>query len=120
MKELKKGEGVGYGLSYRAVANTKLAILPVGYWDGYDRKLSNQAEVIIAGKKCPVRGRVCMNLTMVEFPSTLRIKIGDEVILLGSSQKQHVSAEQLAALIGTINYEIPTRINPQLPRRLVK
>ncbi|MCU0606963.1 MAG: alanine racemase, partial [Candidatus Edwardsbacteria bacterium] len=94
-------------------------VLPVGYNEGYDRKLSNTAHVLVRGKRAPIRGRVCMNLCMADVTDIPGVKLEDEVVLLGRQGKEHVSAEQLAAWIGTINYEAVTRINPLLQRVVV-
>ncbi|MDQ5883060.1 MAG: Alanine racemase [Patescibacteria group bacterium] len=116
LKTLPKNTKIGYGGTYTTTKKTKLAIIPVGYWDGYDRHLSNKSTVIINNKKCPVRGRICMNLTMVDVSQVKNIRLGDQVILIGHSQTQKITVEELAQLIGTINYEVVTRINPLLPR----
>lgn len=119
VKELRTGDTVGYGMTYRAPKKMRLAIVAVGYWDGYDRRCSNNAFVLIQGMRCPVRGRICMNMMMVEVPRSTVIKPYDEVVLLGSQKKTHMSAEELAERTGTIHYEVVTRINPLLPRRVV-
>ena len=119
VRSIPKGTSVGYGRSYVTRRDTKLVVLPVGYWDGYDRGLSNAAEVLIGGARCPVLGRVCMNLTMVDVTDAPPVVRGDEVVLLGSQGSEYVSAELLAQHAGTINYEVTTRINPLLPRYLV-
>ncbi len=119
VKAVPAGSYVGYGCTYRTTRRTKLAVLPVGYNEGYDRKLSNTAHVLIRGKRAPIRGRVCMNLCMADVTDIPGVKLEDEVVLLGKQGKEHVSAEQLAAWIGTINYEVVTRINPLLPRIVV-
>ncbi|MFA6254531.1 MAG: alanine racemase [Patescibacteria group bacterium] len=116
VKEISKDTKIGYGCTFIAKKKMKIAVLPVGYWEGYDRHLSNQGEVIIKNKKCPVIGRVCMNLTMVDVSLVKDVKIGDEVVLLGGG----VPAEELAEKIRTINYEVVTRINPILERRYLK
>lgn len=116
IKELPKGTAIGYGCTYRLKNKGKIAILPIGYWDGYDRKLSNYGEVLIRGRRAPIRGRVCMNLTMVEVTKILGVKVGDEAVLIGKQSKEEITVEELAEKIGTINYEIVTRINPFLPR----
>ena len=112
VKVIPAGTKVGYGCTYTAKNKTKLAVLPVGYWEGYDRHLSNIGEVMVKGKRCQVLGRVCMNLTMVDVSKVKNVKAGDEAILLG----EKVPAEELAEKIGTINYEVITRINPELKR----
>ena len=119
IKKVMHGEPVGYGLSYRAPREMRLAVLPVGYADGYDRKFSNQAVVLIGGMRCPVRGRVCMNMTMVEIPDMLTVRIGHEAVLIGRQGRVTVTADELAWIADTINYEIVARINPQLPRIIV-
>lgn len=116
VKELPKGTKVGYGCSYVAKKKIKMAVLAVGYFEGYDRHLSNLGEVVVKNKKCPVIGRVCMNLTMVDVSKVKNAKPGDEVVLLGRG----VTAEDLAKKIGTINYEVVTQINPMLPRIYLK
>lgn len=117
VKELPARTFIGYDCSYQTKKRTKIAILPIGYWDGFDRKLSNKGEVLIQGRRCPVRGRVCMNLTMVELPLTSNVKPGDEVVLIGQQGKEKITADELAEKIGTINYEVVTRINPLIPRQ---
>jgi len=111
---------VGYGRTYTTARNILMALLPVGYWDGYRRSLSNRGVVLIRGQACPVIGRVCMNITMVDVTEVKNIRVGDEVVLLGRQGKAEVTAEQIATKSGTINYEVVTGINPLLPRRAVK
>ena len=118
IKELPPHTYVGYGLSFKTRKRTKLAVLPVGYADGYDRKLSNNGQVLIKGKRARVIGRVCMNMMMVDA-SGIAAREGDEVVLLGSQKQAVVSAEELAEKIGTINYEVVTRINWELPRVVI-
>jgi len=110
---------VGYGCTYRTTAPTRLAILPVGYFDGYDRGLSNLAYVLIKGKRAPVRGRICMNLMMVDITDIEGVKLEEEVALLGEDGKEKITAEQMAAWAGTVNYEILSRINGDIPRVIV-
>lgn len=120
VKELPAGAYVGYGRSFRTPRKTKLAILPLGYHEGYDRKLSNLAEVLLQGKRCKVRGRVYMNLLSVDVTGVKNVKAGDVAVLLGKQGKEEIFADELAQIAGTINYEIVTRINPTIPRVLVK
>lgn len=110
---------VGYGCSYRTTAPTKLAILPVGYYDGYDRSLSNLAYVLIKGKRAPVRGRICMNLMMVDITDIDGVKLEEEVVLLGENGREKITADQMASWAGTVNYEILSRINGDIPRIIV-
>lgn len=110
---------IGYGCTYKTKRKTKLAVLPVGYWDGYDRKLSNHGEVLIRGRRARVLGRVCMNMVMVDATDIPGVRLRDEAILIGAQGKELISAEELAEKVGTINYEIVTRINPLIPRGVV-
>ena len=119
VKSVAAGQYIGYGCTYRTTRRSKIAVLPVGYNEGYDRKLSNTAHVLIKGKRAPIRGRVCMNLCMADVTDIPNVKLEDEVVLLGAQGRERIAAEQLAAWIGTINYEVVTRINPALPRVLV-
>lgn len=120
IKEVKKGSFIGYGCTYKTNRDSKIAVLPVGYNEGYDRRLSNIAHVLIKGQRAPVRGRVAMNMIMVDVTDIKGVKLEDEVILIGSQGKERITAEYLASLCGTINYEIITRINPLIPRKILK
>jgi alanine racemase len=115
IKDLPKGTFVGYGNTFQTERPTKLAVLPVGYFDGYDRKLSNLGEVFVNGKRCKILGRVCMNLTMVDVTDIINVKVGDKVELIG----KNIPADELAKKIRTINYEVVSRINPLIERQLV-
>lgn len=119
VKPVPAGAYIGYGCSYQTTRDSRIAILPVGYSDGYDRRLSNQAYVLVRGRRAPVRGRVCMNLTMVDVTDIPDAALEDEVVLLGRQGEQEITAGQLGDWIGTINYEVVTRIQPKLPRIVV-
>jgi alanine racemase len=119
VKHVPAGAFIGYGCTYRTTADSKIAILPIGYFDGYDRKLSNLGYVLIHGQRAPVRGRVCMDIFMVDVTSIMDVKVGDEAVLLGRQGDETISAEQFASWAQTINYEIIARINPLLPRIIV-
>jgi alanine racemase len=116
VKEVPDGGYVGYGLTWRATRNTKIAVLPVGYYEGFNRELSGLAHVLIGGKRAPVRGRVCMNMCMADVTDIPGAALEDEVVLLGSQGEERITAEQLAAWCGTISYDIVARIHPSLPR----
>ncbi len=119
VKWVPAGAYIGYGCTYQATRDTRIAILPVGYADGYDRRLSNQAHVLIHGRRAPVRGRICMNLFMVDVTDLPEVEVEDEAVLLGSQGEQQVSAADLAAWVGTIPYEIVARIGAHIPRLAV-
>ncbi len=119
-KTIPAHQPVGYGCTYTTKRPTKLAVLPVGYWEGYDRNLSNKSHVLIHGQRCPLLGRVCMNLIMVDVTEVQQaVQIGDEVVLLGKQGAAEISAEDMAEWLDTISYEVVTRINPILSRRPV-
>lgn len=119
VKEIKTGESVGYGRTWSAPRKSKIAVIPVGYSDGYDRKLSNSARVIIKGRFAPVIGRVAMNMIVVDVTEIVNVSIEDEVTLIGKSGPNEVTADELAQKADTINYEVVSRINPLLPRVIV-
>ncbi|MFH2136059.1 MAG: alanine racemase [Patescibacteria group bacterium] len=119
IKNLSAGTPVGYGLSERVSRDSKIVVLPIGYYDGYDRKLGNVGNVLIRGKRCKVLGRVCMNMIIVDVTDVEKIELEDEAILLGRQGKEEISAEDLAGKIGTINYEVVTRINPLISRIVI-
>lgn len=119
IKNLSAGTPVGYGLSERVSRDSKIVVLPIGYYDGYDRKLGNVGNVLIRGKRCKVLGRVCMNMIIVDVTDVEKIELEDEAVLLGRQGKEEISAEDLAGKIGTINYEAVTRINPLISRSVI-
>ena len=119
IKKVPRGAFVGYGRTYRTTRETVLAVLPIGYYDGYDRGLSNSSYVLARGKRAPVRGRVAMNFIMVDITDIPGVKLEDEVVLIGQDGDEAITADSLASLVGTINYEIVTRINPRIPRVVI-
>jgi len=118
IKDVPKGSLIGYGCTYVMPKNGRIAVLPVGYYDGFVRLLSNRGYVLIRGKKAPVIGRVCMNMVMADVSHIPDTKLEDEVVLIGKQGKENISAEQVAELSHTINYEVTTRINERIPRIL--
>jgi len=116
VKPVPEGSYVGYGCVYRATRDSRIAVLPVGYHEGYDRGLSGVAHVLIHGRRAPVRGRICMNMCMVDVTDIPGVELEDEVVLLGAQGDERISAEQLAGWAGTISYEVVSRIHPGLPR----
>ncbi|MBM7558785.1 alanine racemase [Marinitoga litoralis] len=113
---LKKDESVSYGRTYFAKDNIPTATIPVGYADGYFRQLSNKGYVLIQGKKCNIIGRVCMDQFVVETTQLNEVKLGEEVVLIGKQDNNSLSAEELAQLAGTINYDITSKITKRVPR----
>jgi alanine racemase len=112
LKELPAGHAVGYGTTFHAKRLSRIATLPVGYADGYDRLLSNNADVLVRGKRVPVVGRVSMDLVTIDVTDIRDAAIGDEVVLLGEG----ITAEELAVRTQTVSYEVFCRISERVPR----
>ena len=119
VKWLEAGSYVGYGCTYRTPERTRIAVLPVGYYDGYPRLASGRAHALVNGRRCPFLGRVMMNHVIVDV--TRAAPQGDEVVatLIGSDGDETVSADALAGWADTINYEVVTRLGPHLRRVVV-
>lgn len=116
VKEVKPGDTIGYGRSYKVEHPMRMATIPTGYADGYPRLLSNKGWVLINGKKAPVVGRVCMDQMMVDVTDILDVGFEIEVVLIGKSGNEVITADDLAHLIGTIGYEIVCGISKRVER----
>ncbi len=116
LKQAPPGRSISYGRTYITKKHTRIATLPIGYGDGYSHLLSNKAEVIIGGKRCPVIGRVCMDQIMVDVGSIENVSLEDEVVLIGRQDEERISVEELANLCNTISYQILCWISPRVPR----
>ena len=112
LKELPAGHAVGYGATFRTKRPSRIATLPVGYADGYDRLLSNNGEVLVRGRRAPVVGRVSMDLVTIDVTDIPDARFGDEVTLLGNE----ITVEELAKRTGTISHEVFCRISRRVPR----
>jgi alanine racemase len=119
IKILPKGSTIGYGLTYKTKKATKIALVPQGYSDGLDRHLSNKGAVLIHGKRCPILGRVMMNMFSVDVSSLKKVNVEDEVVILGKQGRQEITAEEIAKLLNTINYEVTARISALLPKIVI-
>ncbi len=119
VKNVPPGSGVSYGHTYVTERPTTLAVVPVGYEDGFSRRLSNRGEVLIRGRRAAVRGRVCMNLCMVDVTDIEGVAVGDEVVLLGRQGNDCISADEIASWIGTISYEVLCMIGNNNEREFV-
>ena len=134
--DVPAGASVGYGCTYQTTSDTRVATLPVGYYEGYERALSNRGHVLIAGRRAPLLGRVSMNMIVVDVGHIPEARAGDVAVLIGRSEPasspgqakqaepadesvEVISADDLADLTGTINYEVTTRIHTSIPRVLV-
>ena len=119
IKQVPADSFVGYGCTYRTTAPTRLAILPVGYFEGYARSLSNRSYVLIHGRRAPVRGRICMNLMMVDITDIKGVRLHETATLIGCDGDDRVTAEQVGEWAGTINYEVLARLSPTISRIIV-
>lgn len=119
VKDVPAGSFVGYGCTHRCADDTRVAVLPVGYFDGYPRLLSNRAHVLVGGRRCPVLGRVMMNHIIVDVTGVAGRPDHVEAVLLGPSGDERITADDLAGWSQTINYEIVTRLGSHLRRVVV-
>ena len=115
LKKVPAGTPLSYGCTYTVPQETNIATIPVGYADGFSRRLSNRGQVIIRGQRFPVVGRVTMDLTLVDVGSS-NVAVGDEVVLIGEQNGQIISADEVAALEDTISYEVVCGIGKRVPR----
>lgn len=121
IKPVTKGETVGYGRSWTAPRDTWIGTVEIGYGDGYSRLLSNRGRMLIDGRSYPIVGRVCMDQTMIDLgPVQPEVEVGDEVVLIGTSGPEEITVAEIAALMGTIPYEVTCLITPRVPRRYVE
>ncbi|MDR1193335.1 MAG: alanine racemase [Peptococcaceae bacterium] len=117
VKWLPAGAALGYGHTWRAAKDTLVGTVPLGYADGFSRRLSNRGQVLVGGREAPVIGRVCMDQFMVDLSGTPAAQAGDEVALIGVQGGEALTAEDMAALLDTINYEVVCKIGSRVPRR---
>ncbi|MFO7604950.1 MAG: alanine racemase [Desulfurivibrionaceae bacterium] len=106
VKEVPAGYGISYGHTYRTTRPTRLAVLPVGYADGYLRRLTGRAEVLIGGRRAPILGRICMNACLADITDLDRVKAGEEAVIMGSQGREEITADEIAGWSETISYEI--------------
>jgi alanine racemase len=116
LKNVSKGQGISYGHSYIAPRDLTVAVLPIGYNDGYSRSFSNKADVIVDGERCPIVGRVTMDQTMVDVTRVKSPRLGMTAVILGEQKNESVTADELAQWTGTINYEIVCSLGNRIPR----
>jgi alanine racemase len=116
VKRYHEGESVGYGRTWTAAQDTWVAVLPVGYGDGFRRGLSNNCEVLVGGRRRQIVGTISMDNITVDLGRDTTVEVGDPAILIGTQGDQQVTAEELADQLATINYEIPCGISQRVPR----
>ncbi|MCU0500751.1 MAG: alanine racemase, partial [Anaerolineae bacterium] len=116
VKELPPGSHVGYGAAYRTEGQERIAVIPVGYADGFRRGPQHWGAVLVRGQRAAIVGRVCMDQTMIDVTRIPGVRIGDEVVLIGTQGADRITAEEVANRLGTINYEVVSAILPRVPR----
>ena len=116
VKDIPEGESISYGCTYTTDRSTRVAILPVGYADGFRRGPTNWGSVLVHGQEAPLLGRVCMDQCIIDVSHIPQVRVGDEVVLIGRQGEVSLTAEQVAQRLGTINYEVVSEILARVPR----
>ena len=116
LKKVGPGFKVSYGSTYVTDKETVIATIPAGYADGISRHMSSNGDMLVRGRRAPIIGRVCMDLTMIDVTGIDGVSVHDEVVLIGKQGNEEISADELAERTGTINYEIVTSLAPRVPR----
>lgn len=116
VKDVPPGTPISYGAAYRTPEALRILTLPVGYADGFSRLRSNRGHVLVRGRRAPIVGRVCMDQTMVAVPRDWDVRVGEEVVLLGTQGTERIDADEIAREMGTISYEVLTLIGKRVPR----
>ncbi|MBQ9988730.1 MAG: alanine racemase [Clostridia bacterium] len=119
LRTIGRGESVGYGREFIAPDLRRIATIPVGYADGYSRLLSQKADVLIGGQRCPIVGRVCMDHLMVDVTALPEVSVGDDVVLIGAQGNEMITADELGELRGSVGYEVLVNIAERVPREYV-
>jgi alanine racemase len=120
LKNVPAGFKVSYGATYETKKPTKIATVPVGYADGYSRLLSSRGYMLVGGERAPIAGRVCMDLTMLDVGRIPGVKQGDEVVIIGKQKDSIIGADEIAALTGTINYEVVSSLTDRVKRVYIR
>jgi alanine racemase len=120
VKTLQPGSGVSYGTIYRTSGEETIATLPIGYADGFSRMLTGKAQALVRGARVPVVGRICMDQCMVDVTSVADVHNEEEVVILGKQGGERITAEEHAAWLGTVNYEITCMISHRVPRVYIR
>lgn len=116
LQKVEPGWSIGYGRTFVAQKEMLIATIQAGYGDGYRRHLSNRGEVLVRGRRCPLVGIICMDMSMIDVSDVPGVKLEDEAVLVGSQGNDEITADEVARKIGTINYEVTTAISKRVPR----
>jgi alanine racemase len=116
VRTIQPGHKISYNGTFTAKAPTKIAVLPIGYADGFSRRLSNRGCVLIRGQRAPIAGLVCMDMVMVDATKIAGVAVGDEAVIIGRQGEEQITADDIAEWTGTIAYEVLCTIGPRVPR----
>ncbi|UCF85707.1 MAG: alanine racemase, partial [Desulfobacteraceae bacterium] len=116
LKKVPAGFKVSYGITYETKKPTTIATVPVGYADGLNRLLSSRGHMLVCGRRVPIAGRVCMDLTMLDVGNIPQVNIEDEVVIFGRQGDASITVDEIASTLNTINYEIVTTVTARVPR----
>jgi len=116
LKKVAPGFNISYGITYQTKNHTTIATIPVGYADGFSRLLSSRGYMLVHGQRVPIVGRVCMDLTMLDVGGISGVALEDEVVVFGKQGEEAITADEIAASMGTINYEVVSTITGRVPR----
>lgn len=116
LKKVSKGSPISYGRDYVTARDSLIATIPIGYGDGFPRSLSNRGQALVRGKRVPIVGRICMDLTMLDVTDCPQVEVGDEVVLIGGQGEDRITVEEVAEKAGTISYEILCGITSRVRR----
>jgi len=116
LRDVEAGDSISYGCTFVASKRSRIAVIPVGYGDGLPHGLSNKGEVLVRGRRAPIVGRVCMDMTMVDVTHIEGVEIEDEVVIIGAQGSERITAEEVAEKLGTISYEVLCGIGKRVPR----
>jgi len=116
LRDVPRGQGLGYGHTFIAPRDLRVGTIPVGYADGLPRSLSNRGEALVRGRRVPIVGSVCMDMSLLDVSAIASPAVGDEVVLVGRQEDQAIGADEVAAAANTISYEILSGIGPRVRR----
>jgi alanine racemase len=119
LKKVPSGFCISYGRTFVTNRASVIATIPVGYADGYNRLLSNKGDVLVGGKRCPIAGRITMDMTMIDVTGVKGVAVGDEAVLIGVQGKEQIKVDELAKIQDTVSYEITCAISPHVPRIVI-
>ncbi len=120
IRKVSSGTPISYGRTFITKRPSRIGVLPLGYADGYSRFFSNNADVLVKGKRVPVVGRICMDLTMIDLTDVKGVKENDEIVIMGKQGKESITAQELAYKANTIPYEILTSLGNKSKRIYVE